>query len=108
MAELTEREALEALNELRSNVICTQRATWSNMMYPLVAILEAAGFELNENPTDDQVANHLFDYGGAGGFPGHEKEEPGRERNEPGYQARVTARTVRERNEKRRAQMRGE
>ena len=100
MPELTEREALEALNELRSNVVFTQSATWSNVMYPLVAILNAAGFELNENPSDDQVANHLFGYGGGGGFPGHEVKEPGRERNESGYDARVTAKHVREKNEK--------
>jgi len=106
--KLTEREALEALNELRSNVIFTQSASWSNMMYPLVAILNATGFELNENPTDDQVANHLFCYGGAGGFPGHEIEEPGRERNEPGYDARRVARQVRERNEKLKERMKND
>lgn len=73
---LTEREALEALNQLRSNVVATQSASWSNVAYPLVAILDAAGFHLNEVVTDEQVAEHFDTYGGAGGYPGHPKRRP--------------------------------
>lgn len=61
-------EALEALNALRSNIIGTQAAGWSNTVYPLVAILNAAGYEFTQ-PTDEQMREHLSCYGGAGGFP---------------------------------------
>lgn len=71
MAEprITQREALEALNQLRCNIVGTQSATWSNVAYPLVAILDAAGYELHE-PTEEQMHDHLRTYGGAGGYPG--------------------------------------
>jgi hypothetical protein len=92
--KLTPEEAIEALNTLRSNMIATRNASWSNFIYPFVAILDAAGCELFE-PTEDQIANHLFCYGGAGGFPGRELEEPGRESHEPGYStARLPARHI--------------
>lgn len=70
--ELSYKEALTALNDLRSNIIKTQRAGWSDTVYPLVAILEAAGFEQFE-PTDEQIEQHRKTYGGAGGFPGRLK-----------------------------------
>lgn len=73
---LTEREALAALNQLRSNLVATQSAGWSNLVYPLVAILDAAGFEQGE-PTEAQEAEHFDCYGGAGGFPGRLKDLPG-------------------------------
>jgi hypothetical protein len=38
-------------------------------MYPLVAILNAAGLEQLQ-PTDEQKREHLDCYGGAGGYPG--------------------------------------
>lgn len=76
---LTEREALEAINELRSNIIATQYASWSNVAYPLVAILNAAGFELEKEPGVDKVAQHFDCYGGAGGYPGHLNGEPSTE-----------------------------
>jgi len=66
---LTAEEALKALNELRSNVVGTQNAGWSNTMYPLVAILNAAGYEYVP-PTDEQKEQHFNCYGGAGGYPG--------------------------------------
>ena len=68
---LTPDEALEAINTLRSNVIGTQSAGWSNTMYPLVAILNDAGFEYIK-PTEEQIRHHLNCYGGAGGYPGNE------------------------------------
>lgn len=37
--------ALNKINDIRNDVIGSQRAGWSNMVYPLVAILEEAGFE---------------------------------------------------------------
>jgi hypothetical protein len=67
---MDEQEALETLNQLRSNIIATQSASWSNTVYPLVAILNAAGFELVDS-TKEQQAEHLKAYGGAGGYPGH-------------------------------------
>lgn len=76
MPELTEHEALVALNQLRSNMVATQQASWSNMCYPIVAILNAAGFELIEEVTEQQAAEHLNCYGGGGGYPGHLKEPP--------------------------------
>ena len=74
MSRLTHEEALHALNELRSNVVATQNASWSNMMYPLVAILNDAGFE-QFDPTDEQQRSHVNCYGGAGGYPGYEQDE---------------------------------
>lgn len=68
-------DALEALNALRSNIVGTQRASWSNVAYPLVAILNAAGLE-QFDPTEEQLRQHLDCYGGAGGYPGHEIREP--------------------------------
>lgn len=67
---LSPEEALAALNELRSNIVATQTATWSNVAYPLVAILDAAGLERFE-PTAEQREQHLSCYGGAGGYPGN-------------------------------------
>jgi hypothetical protein len=67
---LTPEQALDALNQLRSNIVATQQASWSNVAYPLVAILNAAGYEQAE-ATDDQKGEHLACYGGAGGYPGH-------------------------------------
>lgn len=66
------RAVLEELNELRSNVVRTQSATWSNAFYPLVAILDAAGFEL-EDRTVEQCADHMAAYGGAGHTPRNPK-----------------------------------
>lgn len=71
--KLTPDEALKALNELRSNVITSQNAGWSNLVYPLVAILDAAGYERFES-TPEQIEQHRSTYGGAGGYPGHIKE----------------------------------
>ena len=68
-ATLTPEEALAAINELRSNVVATQNAGWSNLMYPLVAILNAAGCEQFRS-TEEQMAEHFNCYGGAGGYPG--------------------------------------
>jgi len=65
---LTPDEALTLINQMRSNVIGTQRASWSNSMYPLVAILNAAGYELH-GTTPESEAEHLNCYGGAGGMP---------------------------------------
>lgn len=67
---LTPEEALNAINQLRSNAVETQRASWSNMMYPIVAILDAAGYKLEE-VTNDQIREYIGCYGGAGGYPGH-------------------------------------
>jgi len=72
--ELSHEEALEALNVLRSNIVATQSASWSNTTYPLVAILEAAGFERIES-TDEQKREHFHCYGGAGGYPGNMRDE---------------------------------
>lgn len=72
MPELTPTEALIALNTLRSNIIATQKAGWSDTIYPLVAILNAAGWEQFE-PTEEQIEQHRNTYGGAGGFPGRVK-----------------------------------
>lgn len=72
---MTEHEALEALNALRSNVIGTQSASWSNAMYPFVAILNEAGFE-QFDPTEAQLREHMDCYGGAGGYPGNLRSEP--------------------------------
>lgn len=59
------------LNQLRKNVTATQSATWSNMMYPLVAILNDAGYE--DSPgrivSEKQREAHMNAYGGAGNFP---------------------------------------
>lgn len=73
MPELSEHDALVALNQLRCNIVGTQSASWSNVAYPLVAILNDAGFELHE-PTQDQMHEHLSTYGGAGGYPGNPKK----------------------------------
>jgi len=71
MPDLSPQDALDALNKLRSNIVATQNASWSNTAYPLVAILNAAGYELIEDVTDDQRTEHVKCYGGAGGWPGH-------------------------------------
>jgi len=69
VSQLTAEEALALINQLRNNVIATQNCSWSNMTYPLVAILSAAGYEYEE-PTDAAQKQHLRCYGGAGGYPG--------------------------------------
>ncbi len=66
---LTSEEALAAINQLRCNVIGTQEAGWSNLVYPLVAILNEAGYEYAA-PSDEAFREHLMAYGGAGGWPG--------------------------------------
>lgn len=68
------KAALNEINELRSNIIATQSATWSNVSYPLVAILNRAGFELIKERTEDEKDAHLAAYGGAGGSPRHPHE----------------------------------
>ncbi len=65
---LSQDEALAAINALRCNIIGAQDASWSNMVYPLVAILNAAGF-IYEAPTEADMDEHRACYGGAGGFP---------------------------------------
>lgn len=79
---MTRDEALEALNALRSNVIGTQSASWSNAMYPFVAILNTAGLE-QFDPTEEQMRQHMNCYGGAGGYPGHVLREPSPDWVEP-------------------------
>lgn len=66
---LSPQEALDALNELRSNMVSTQSASWSNMCYPIVAILNAAGM-VQFDSTPEQMEQHAHCYGGAGGYPG--------------------------------------
>jgi len=39
------REALDKINDVRNSIIGTQSLNWSEHVYPLVAALEAAGFE---------------------------------------------------------------
>lgn len=73
--QLTDREALDLLNRVRSNIIATQSASWSNAAYPLVAILNAAGYELM-GATDGQREEHVGCYGGAGGWPKLMAETP--------------------------------
>lgn len=86
---MTAEEALMALNELRSNIVGTQSASWSNTMYPLVAILDAAGMEVFDS-SEEQLAQHLSCYGGAGGYPGQLQAEPD-------YNAQITARNMQRR-----------
>jgi hypothetical protein len=74
---LTPDAALEALNTLRSGVVATQNAGWSTTIYPLVAILNAAGLK-QFDPSDEQIREYLDCYGGAGGYPGHALREPQR------------------------------
>jgi hypothetical protein len=62
------RLAMAKLNRLRSNIVATQSASWSNAMYPMVAILNEAGYEV-EGATEGQEQEHLHCYGGAGGMP---------------------------------------
>lgn len=79
--------SMGAINELRSNMVATQQAGWSNFCYPLVAILDAAGFDLNYDVTERQAAEHISCYGGAGGYPGNLK-------GEPSFNATTTARRI--------------
>lgn len=72
---ITGEDALAALNELRSNVVATQNAGWSNTIYPFVAILNASGQKLFDS-SPRQMREHLSCYGGAGGYPGHLKPVP--------------------------------
>lgn len=76
MQDISTTEALDAINELRSNIIATQSASWSNTCYPLVAILDSAGYECDDNVTREKRSQHISCYGGAGGYPGHLKGEP--------------------------------
>lgn len=77
-ARITQLEAMEAINTLRSEVIATQNAGWSSTIYPLVAILNAAGYE-QFDPTKQQIDEYLDCHGGAGGYPGHVlREAPAR------------------------------
>lgn len=69
------RVAVAKLNRLRSNVIATQNASWSNSLYPLVAILDEAGCEV-QGATDEQREEHLHCYGGAGRTPTLLDESP--------------------------------
>lgn len=62
------RLAMTKINRLRSNITCTQSASWSNAAYPLVAILNEAGYE-QEGATEAQMQEHLACYGGAGRTP---------------------------------------
>jgi hypothetical protein len=65
-------DALEELNDLRSNVTATQSASWSNTCYPLVAILNRAGYQDHgADVTQEQMADHMLCYGGAGFTPKH-------------------------------------
>lgn len=67
-----DRLALERLNELRSRITATQQASWSNALYPMVAILNDAGYvDRRADVTEAEKAEHLNCYGGAGGWPGH-------------------------------------
>lgn len=68
------RAAMEAINTLRSEVIATQSAGWSETIYPLVAILDAAGYK-QFDPTEQQLNEYKDCHGGAGGYPGHVKRE---------------------------------
>lgn len=69
--------ALLRLNQLRKNVTATQSATWSNAMYPMVAILNDAGFEdsPNRQVSNAQREAHMSAYGGAGKFPESEDDQ---------------------------------
>jgi hypothetical protein len=91
--KLSPDDALAALNTLRSNVIATQNAGWSNTLYPFVAILNAAGCE-QFDPDEQQLAEHYDCYGGAGGYPGNTKDEPS-------HDARLSAKFNESRREKR-------
>jgi hypothetical protein len=71
---ITITEAMDAINTLRSEVIATQNAGWSTTIYPLVAILNAAGYE-QFDPTEKQIDEYLDCHGGAGGYPGNPKRE---------------------------------
>lgn len=93
--QLSEHDALVALNELRSNIVATQQASWSNTVYPLVAILNAARLQPVE-PTVRQQAEHFDCYGGAGGFPGRALREISDERAMPSYQSANRARLANE------------
>lgn len=73
-ARITITEAMEAINTLRSEVIATQNAGWSTTIYPLVAILNDAGYE-QFDPTAEQIDEYLGCHGGAGGYPGKLKRE---------------------------------
>lgn len=71
---ITITEAMDAINTLRSEVITTQNAGWSTTIYPLVAILNAAGYE-QFDPTEKQITEYLDCHGGAGGYPGNPLRE---------------------------------
>lgn len=93
MTKLNNAEALDALNELRSNIVATQNASWSNVAYPLVAILNAAGYELIEDVSEEQLHQHVACYGGAGGFPGHLRSEP---RKDAGWRHQIKGKRERD------------
>jgi hypothetical protein len=43
--QVSEREALAKINEIRNSIIGLQKLNWSEHVYPLVAALDAAGYE---------------------------------------------------------------
>lgn len=56
------RSALEAINTIRDRVIRTQRVGWASVVYPLVAVLDEAGFVstvTNEELAQVPVGNRL-------------------------------------------------
>lgn len=78
---------LDEINQLRSNVTATQSASWSNMLYPLVAILNRAGYvDGSDDVTVERAAAHLTCYGGAGNSPNHLADDLARQ---GGYQRRL-------------------
>jgi hypothetical protein len=44
-AAVSQRDALEKINQIRNSIIGTQTLNWSEHVYPLVAALQDAGFE---------------------------------------------------------------
>lgn len=67
------RDALTKLNAIRDRSIRTHRATWASVMYPLVAILNEAGFpstvtddELNNAPVGNRLNGSVVTDGAAG------------------------------------------
>lgn len=69
-SRITIAEAMHAINTLRSEIVATQNAGWSTTIYPLVAILNAAGY-VQFDPTAEQIDEYLDCHGGAGGYPGN-------------------------------------
>jgi hypothetical protein len=42
---ITERQALEGINKIRDSIVGAQNINWSEHIYPLVSLLNRAGFE---------------------------------------------------------------